>query len=72
MDRMPHDGVVCGVDTHANTHTAAVLDGVGRILDVQQFNATAVGYCELTSWAQSFGTESPTCMWGPVVAGFGS
>jgi transposase len=56
MDRMPHDGVVCGVDTHANTHTAAVLDGVGRILDVQQFNATAVGYCELTSWAQSFGT----------------
>lgn len=56
MDRMPQNTVVCGVDTHAHTHTGAVLDNVGRILDVHQFEATAVGYRALTSWASSFGT----------------
>ena len=36
--------VAGGVDTHQDTHTAAVIDVVGRVLGSQQFPATAAGY----------------------------
>lgn len=48
-----------GVDTHADTHTAAALDGAGRMLGHQTFPATRAGYAELLGWLRSF---------GPVVA----
>lgn len=47
--------VVAGVDTHSNTHHAAVLDPVGRLLATREFRAEPVGYLELLSWVQSFG-----------------
>lgn len=48
--------VVGGVDTHADTHTAAVLDLAGRSLGNAQFPATPAGYRQLTDWLNSHGT----------------
>ena len=48
--------VAGGVDTHADTHTAAVVDTAGRKLGHQQFEATAAGYRQLLAWLRSFGT----------------
>jgi transposase len=47
--------VVGGVDTHLDTHTAAVIDLVGRVLGTQQFPATTSGYTALLAWQRSFG-----------------
>jgi transposase len=44
-----------GVDTHKDTHTAAVIDGAGRLLGSAQFPATAAGYGRLLEWMRGFG-----------------
>jgi transposase len=48
--------VAGGVDTHADTHTAAVIDTAGRMLGHQQFPTTAAGYRQLLAWLRGFGT----------------
>ncbi len=47
--------VTGGVDTHRDTHTAAAVDGQGRMLGHQQFPATAAGYAALLAWLRAFG-----------------
>lgn len=47
--------VAGGVDTHQDTHTAAVIDSVGRVLGTRQFPATAVGYRDLLAWIRGHG-----------------
>lgn len=47
--------VVGGVDTHQDSHTAAVLDLVGRVLGTQQFPATPDGYRNLLAWMLGHG-----------------
>ncbi|MFC5188162.1 IS110 family RNA-guided transposase [Actinomadura harenae] len=47
--------VAGGVDTHQDTHTAAVIDQVGRVLGTEQFPATTAGYAALLAWMRSFG-----------------
>jgi hypothetical protein len=49
-------GVAGGVDTHRDTHTAAVVDAVGRLLGHRMFPATAAGYKQLLVWLRTFGT----------------
>ncbi|MFF5265551.1 IS110 family transposase [Actinomadura viridis] len=44
-----------GVDTHQDTHTAAVIDMVGRVLGTRQFPANPAGYAELLAWMRTFG-----------------
>jgi transposase len=44
-----------GVDTHLDTHTAAVIDPVGRVLGTEQFPATASGYTVLLAWMRGHG-----------------
>ena len=44
-----------GVDTHKNTHYAAVVDDHGRLLGHREFTANDRGYAELLSWVQSHG-----------------
>jgi len=46
---------VGGVDTHKDTHTAAVLDTAGRVLGSEQFVTTAAGYRSLLAWLQGHG-----------------
>jgi transposase len=48
--------VTGGVDTHRDTHTAAVIDSVGRLLAHRMFPATTPGYRQLLAWMSSFGT----------------
>jgi transposase len=47
--------VTGGVDTHLDTHTAAVVDQVGRVLGSEQFPATPAGYAALVAWLRGFG-----------------
>lgn len=44
-----------GVDTHSDTHTAAVIDQVGRVLGTHEFPATAAGYTDLLAWLRGHG-----------------
>jgi transposase len=48
--------VIGGVDTHADTHEAAVLDERGRLLAVEGFPTTPTGYQQLLDWMRGFGT----------------
>ncbi|WP_406053382.1 IS110 family transposase [Kribbella sp. NBC_00889] len=47
--------VVGGVDTHLDTHTAACVDHLGRLLAHAQFPATAAGEKRLLAWLGGFG-----------------
>ncbi len=51
-----HDVVIGGVDTHKDTHVAAVIDRVGRLLDTRSFGITAGEYARLSVWMRSFGS----------------
>ncbi len=48
--------VTLGVDTHADTHVAAVIDPLGRHLGHASFDATVAGFRALLAWANEFGT----------------
>jgi transposase len=48
--------VTGGVDTHGETHHAAVIDSIGRQLGDKEFPATPAGYRALLRWMQTFGT----------------
>ncbi len=45
-----------GVDTHADTHVAAALDGIGGVLGTESFPTTPAGYASLLAWLGGFGT----------------
>lgn len=47
--------VVGGVDTHADTYHAAVIDDCGRLLDTAEFPATTTGYRQLLTWMRQRG-----------------
>ena len=47
--------VTGGVDTHADTHVAAVVDQVGRVLGTEAFPADAAGYAGLLAWLRRHG-----------------
>lgn len=47
--------IYCGVDTHADTHHAALITDTGVLLDNRQFDTTAIGYKQLTAWINDHG-----------------
>jgi len=47
--------VTGGIDTHGETHVAAVLDQVGGLLGTESFEANLHGYSALFSWLAGFG-----------------
>jgi transposase len=47
--------VTGGVDTHADVHVAAAVDGNGGVLGVASFATTPAGFCELHGWLAAFG-----------------
>ncbi len=57
MESMPAPTVpvTVGVDTHLETHVAAVVDQTGRLLGTQAFPASTRGYVALVTWAERFG-----------------
>lgn len=54
----PGTGVVGGVDTHLDTHTAVVLDAQGRFLAAAVFTADLPGYRRLLGWLRQHGPVS--------------
>jgi len=48
--------LIGGVDTHGQTHHAAVIDEVGRQLGDREFTATPAGYRALADWLRGYGT----------------
>ena len=54
-DHLSSPEVFGGVDTHALTHHAAVVDRLGRELADREFPATPVGYESLRSWLLGWG-----------------
>ncbi|TKJ32438.1 IS110 family transposase [Blastococcus sp. CCUG 61487] len=63
--------VAGGVDTHADTHTAAAIDTAGRLLGHRQFPATAAGYRQLLAWLRAFGALLVVGIEGTGVYGAG-
>ena len=63
--------VTGGVDTHQDTHTAAVLDPLGRLLGHAQFPATAAGYAALVAWLSEHGRVVRVGVEGTGVYGAG-
>ena len=53
--RLEAGEVVLGVDTHKEVHVAAVLDALGRQLEVAEFNSTEAGAERLLTWAGRHG-----------------
>lgn len=47
--------VIGGIDTHADTHHAAVLDDRGRLVGTAAFPATGQGYRDLLTWIRVAG-----------------
>jgi transposase len=45
--------LIVGVDTHLDTHTAALCDARGRTVSQLQVAATSAGYAQLLDWADS-------------------
>ena len=60
---------VIGVDTHTDTHTAAVVDRLGAHLATTEVSADAAGYARLTGWASKH-APGPRIAW--AVEGCGS
>ncbi len=51
----PEPGIYGGVDTHQDVHVAAVVNQTGRILDVESFPVSGVGYRRLLGWMRRHG-----------------
>jgi transposase len=67
--------VVGGVDTHADAHVAAAIDGNGGVLGVESFPADESGFEDLLGWLVGFGVVSlvgveGTGSWGVGLARF--
>ncbi len=53
MSRTDEADLIVGVDTHLDTHTAAICDARGRVLSQVQVPATAAGYVQLLARVRS-------------------
>lgn len=63
--------VTVGVDTHADTHVAAVIDPLGRHLGHDTFDTTIAGFKALLAWAATFGSITVTGVEGTGAYGAG-
>jgi transposase len=54
-DEPDAEHVVLGVDSHQDTHVAAVITNLGAPVADRAFPATAAGYRKLLAWARRFG-----------------
>jgi transposase len=53
VSRAGEPDLIVGVDTHLDTHTAAICDARGKALSQVQVPATAAGYAQLLAWASA-------------------
>jgi transposase len=67
----PSREVFVGVDTHADTHHAGVVDALGRHLGDREFAASPHGYRQLLAWMATFGMVRRTGVEGTGAYGAG-
>jgi transposase len=53
VSRTDEADLIVGVDTHLDTHTAAICDARGRVVSQLQVPATTAGYGQLLAWADA-------------------
>jgi transposase len=53
VSRADEPDLIVGVDTHLDTHTAAICDARGRVVSQLQAPATAAGYAQLLAWVNA-------------------
>jgi transposase len=58
MRSTENSGLVVGVDTHRDTHTAAICDHAGQALAVGVFAADPPGYAAVLAWARQEAGEA--------------
>lgn len=63
--------MVVGVDTHADTHVAAALDSLGRVVGRLEVPTTLQGYGRLLSWSRGFDTNVAFAIEGAGAYGAG-
>jgi transposase len=63
--------VTGGVDTHADVHVAAAIDGNGGVLGVRSFATTPAGFAELHGWLAGFGVVARVGVEGTGAYGAG-
>ena len=63
--------VIGGVDTHGQTHHAAVIDDIGRHLGDREFPANPAGYRALAQWVGGHGTLTTVGVEGTGTYGAG-
>jgi transposase len=63
--------VTGGVDTHADVHVAAAIDGNGGVLGVRSFATTPAGFRELHGWLIDFGAVARVGVEGTGAYGAG-
>jgi transposase len=56
VSRTDEADLIVGVDTHLDTHTAAICDARGRLVSQLQVPATVAGYGQLLAWANAAAT----------------
>jgi transposase len=61
---------VIGVDTHARTHTLAVIDPTGAVLDIAKFDTTTPALARAISWIAARTTDTHATL--VVIEGIGS
>jgi transposase len=49
------EGVIVGFDCHVDSHVAAALDPLGRLLGTASFCTTSTGYQNALAWMRAFG-----------------
>ena len=54
---------VIGVDTHAKTHTHAIIDPMGQMLGCEQFPTTAQGVARAIAWVGRRTTGQADALW---------
>ena len=59
MNEIGHADLIIGVDTHLDTHTAAICDARGRVVSQLQVAATTAGYEQLLARVRSAAADGP-------------
>lgn len=65
------NNLTLGVDTHLDNHVAVLVNGIGQVVDTQEFIVNSSGYSQLYKWCKSFGKVTQAGLEGTGTYGAG-
>lgn len=71
IEKSIENEVILGIDTHLDTHVAAVITQNGKLLGTFAAATTTKGYVSLLTWARSFGAVNRASIEGTGTYGAG-